>query len=305
MDSPDIDLSALKSFCVLMEERSVSRAAARLGVRQSSMSRRLVNLRAYFADPLLVWAGGSMVPTPRALSLKSEINQIVATMERLSTATQSFDPASTESTVVLVATGYMEHVFLTDVMKTVAERAARMHVKIRLPDRLDDIGAMERGEIDFLVGWMTTPAPILRSRLLFKDKLVCIARRAHPGLSEDSHLSYEKYVELPHVQYEIPGKTTTERLLEERLSRDGQRRNIKYHVQTPLSVARLVADSDLIATVPARFAAHCLEHYPLRVLDLPFNLPAVQNRVYWHECMHSDEHNRWFRALLAETAKAD
>lgn len=305
MNSADIDLSALRSFCALMDERSVSRAASRLGVRQSSMSRRLAHLRAYFADPLLVWAGGSMVPTPRALSLKSEIHHVVETMERLSTSAQSFDPVSTECTVVLAATGYMEHVFLGDVMKTVAARAARMEVRIRLPDRLGDVSAMGRGEIDFLVGWMTTPAPTLRSRLLFRDKLVCIARRAHPRLREDDSLTYEKYVELPHVQYDIPGKTTTERLLQERLSRDGHQQNIRYHVQNPLTVAHIVADSDLIATVPGRFANRCLEQYPLQIFDLPFSLPAMQNRVYWHECMHSDEHNRWFRGLLAESAKAN
>lgn len=159
MDTSDIDLFALRSFCALMNERSVSRAAARLGVRQSSMSRQLAHLRVYFADPLLVWAGGTMVPTPRALALKGEIRQVVETMERLSTAAQSFDPASAQSTVVMVATGYMEHIFLGDVMKTVAARAAGVHVKMRLPDLLGDVSAMGRGEIDFLVGWMTAPPP--------------------------------------------------------------------------------------------------------------------------------------------------
>src|ERR1700758_821898 len=130
MDTTDIDLVALRLVCVLMDEHSVSRAAARLGVRQSGMSRQLAHLRAYFADPLLVWAGGSMVPTPRALTLKSEIRQVVETMERLSTAAQSFDPASAQSKVVLVATGYMEHIFLADVMKAVAVRAAGMHMQI-------------------------------------------------------------------------------------------------------------------------------------------------------------------------------
>jgi DNA-binding transcriptional LysR family regulator len=245
-----------------------------------------------------------MVPTPRALALKGEIRQVVETMERLSTAAQSFDPASAQSTVVLVATGYLEHIFLGDVMKAVAARAAGVHVKMRLPDRLGDVSAMGRGEIDFLVGWMTAPPPILRSRLLFKDKLVCIARLEHPMLGEDGDLTYEKYVGLPHVQYDIPGKTTTERVLQERLSRDGHQQNIKYHVQNPLTVAHIVADSNLIATVPSRFAQRCLAQYPLHQFDLPFSFPAIQNRAYWHECMHSDEQNRWFRSLLVEIGKA-
>jgi DNA-binding transcriptional LysR family regulator len=96
MDSSDIDLIALRSFCVLMDERSVSHAAFRLGVKQPTMSRMLAKLRTYFGDSLLVWAGGHMVPTPRALLLEVDIRQVLATMERISSPAQSFDPASSE-----------------------------------------------------------------------------------------------------------------------------------------------------------------------------------------------------------------
>jgi DNA-binding transcriptional LysR family regulator len=301
MDSAGIDLFALRSFCALMDERSVSHAASRLGVGQSRMSRQLAQLRAYFADPLLVWAGGTMIPTPRAVALKDDLRQVVETLERLSSPPHSFDPASTETTVVLVATGYMEHIFLTDVMNAVATRAPAIHVKVRLPHQPQDVSAMGRGEIDFLIGWMTAPAPTLRSRLLFKDKLVCIVRAGHPKL-RDNHLTCEQYLDLPQVQYDIPGKTTTERLLQERLARDGKQRNIKFHVVNPLTVAEIVAGSDVIATVPERFAARCLGRYPLQIVDLPFSVPPVQNRVYWHESVHSDARNSWFRKLLADVA---
>ncbi|MDB6089184.1 MAG: transcriptional regulator, LysR family [Gammaproteobacteria bacterium] len=304
MDKSDIDLFALRSFCVLMDERSVSRAAARLGLGQSGMSRQLAQLRAYFADPLLVWAGGTMVPTPRALALRDDLRQVVEKLERLSSPAQAFDPASTQTTVVLAATGYMERIFLADVMNAVAACAPGVRVKVRLPDRQQDVSALGRGEIDFLIGWMTNPAPTLRSRLLFKDKLVCIARAAHPKLRDGDGLTYAQYLELPHIQYDIPGKTTTERLLQERLSREGHQQNIKYHVQSPLTVAEIVANSDVIATVPGKFAARCREQFLLQTFDLPFSLPPMQNRAYWHECMHSDARSRWFRRLLVDAAKS-
>jgi DNA-binding transcriptional LysR family regulator len=300
MNTNDVDLFALRSFCVLMDERSVSRAASRLGVGQSRMSRQLAQLRAYFADPLLVWAGGTMIPTPRALGLKDELHRVVETLERLSSVVQTFDPVSTQTTITLVATGYVEHIFLTDVMNTVARCAPGIEVKVRLPDRPQDVSALGRGEIDFLIGWMTTPAPTLRSRLLFKDRLVCIARAAHPKLRHG--LTLEEYLELPHVQYDIPGKTTTELLVQERLARDGRRRNIRYHVLNPLTVVEIVANSDVIATVPEKFAARCRERYRLQSVDLPFSLPPVQNRAYWHESVHSDARSRWFRKLLADVA---
>jgi DNA-binding transcriptional LysR family regulator len=302
MDSTDIDLFALRSLCVLIDERGVSRAASRLGVGQSRMSRQLAQLRTYFADPLLVWVGGTMVPTPRALALRDDVGEVVRTMERLSSPPRTFDPVSSETMLVLVATGYTEHFFLADAISTMTTRLPKVRVEIRLPDVQQDVNAMGRGEIDFLIGWMTTPPPSLRSRLLFEDKLVCIARAAHPRLRDDN-LTYEKYVELPHVQYEIPGKTTTERLLHERLSRNGDHQNIRYYVENALTVAHVVANSGAIATVPNRFARRCATQYELKIFDLPLSLPSMQDRIYWHECMHSDDRSRWFRRLLVDLAK--
>src|SRR5579863_2529373 len=161
MNNADIDLIALRGFCVLMAERSVSRAAVRLGVKQPTMSRMLAKLRRYFNDPLLVWAGGHMVPTPRALALEAEIGQVLAAMKRLAApSATAFDPVSSETTIRLVATGYLEKLFLTEVMGEVATRAPKMQIEIRPPDHVSDVRALENGEVDFLVGWNLKPPPI-------------------------------------------------------------------------------------------------------------------------------------------------
>jgi DNA-binding transcriptional LysR family regulator len=302
MDTADIDLAALRSFCLLIEERSVSRAAARLGVHQPTMSRTLAKLRSYFGDPLLVWAGGHMVPTPRALELEVELRQVLVTMQRLSSPEQLFDPQSSETTIRLVATGYFENIFLARVMSEVAARAPGIEIETRPPDHLRDIAALENGQVDFLVGWNMKPAPILRSRLLFADELVCIARADHPEL-RDNTLTYEKFVRLPHVQYEIPGHTTTGQLLQERLSRDGHRQNVKFHVQSFITVAEVVSSSNLISTLSRRFVTRFLKDYPIKMLDLPIRLPPMRNSAFWHERMQSDPRSRWFRKLLAEVAR--
>ncbi len=304
MDGSDIDLLALKSFCALLEERSVSRAALRLGIKQPTMSRALARLRSYFSDPLLVWAGGTMVPTPRALSLKADVLSVIETMTRITLPSPAFDPASTQTRIMVAATGLLESVFLARVLKTLALRAPGICLDVRRPDRLNDIAALERGELDFIVGWTTSPAPILRSRLLFSDKLVCIARASHSRLRHPDDLTYATYVELPHIQYEIPGKTTTGLLLQERLLRDGYRQNIKYHVQNVTTVAEVVATSDVIATVPQRLAERLLAQHPLRLFKLPFAVPPMKHRAYWHECMQTDARNQWFRELLAEVGKS-
>jgi DNA-binding transcriptional LysR family regulator len=302
MDSADIDLFALRSFCVLMDERSVSRAAFRLGLKQPTMSRMLARLRVYFGDSLLVWAGGHMVPTPRALQLEGEVRQVITTMERISTRSQSFDPATSSGTLRLVATGYLESIFLVQVMAAIASQSPGTKLEVRPPDRPRDAAALEKGEIDFLVGWNTTPAPSLRSRVLFTDRLICIARADHPRL-RDGKLTYEQYVTLPHVQFDVPGRTTTELLLQERLAQDGHQPNVRFRVQSLLTVANVVASSDLIATLSKRFATTLLGQYRLQILELPLRIPLMQNRAFWHERMHDDPRSRWFRKLLADVAK--
>lgn len=302
MDKLDIDLFALRSFCVLLEEQNVSRAGIRLGLKQPTMSRMLARLRAYFDDPLLVWSGGHMVPTPRALSLENEIRQVLATMERLSSSTQLFDPQSSKLTIKLVATGYLETIFLAKVMAAIAAQAPGVQIEVRPPDRLHDTSALEKGEVDFLVGWNITPAPILRSRVLFTDELVCIVREGHPALV-DNDLTYETYIGLPHVQFDVPSKTTTEIILHERLARQGHRLYVQFRVQNLLTVGEIVSQSDVIATLSRRFVTSHLGQYRLRILDLPIRLPQMQNRAFWHERMHREPHNHWFRSLLAEVGK--
>jgi DNA-binding transcriptional LysR family regulator len=302
MDGPHIDLLTLRGFCILMEERSVSRAAFRLGVKQPMMSRMLAKLRAYFEDSLLVWSGGHMVPTPRALVLDNEVRAILATMARISSPVQSFDPLSSRFTFKLVATGHLESTLLASVMAVIAARAPGIQVEVRPPDRFHDTSALEKGEIDFLVGWTVPPTPSLRSRLLFTDKLVCIARAGHPEL-RDGNLTYEKYVNLDHVQFDIRGRTTTELLLHDCLAKNGHQAKVKFRVQNFLTVAEIVANSDLIATVSNRFAITALTQFSLKAFEPPVRLPPMQNRVFWHERMHADPCSSWFRKLLADTAK--
>jgi DNA-binding transcriptional LysR family regulator len=303
MDNPDIDLFALRSFCVLMEERSVSRAAFRLGVKQPTMSRMLAKLRSYFGDSLLVWAGGHMVPTPRALFLEGEVRPILSTMTRISTPATPFAPNSSEQTFRLVATGYIENVYLAKVMAKIAARAPGIKIEIQSPNRFNDAAALEKGEVDFLVGWNTAAGPTLRSRLLFNDKIVCIARADHPALRDD-RMTLELFTTLSHVQFDIPGRTTTELLVQENLAESGHRLNVKFRVQSFWTIAEVVANSDLVATVSKRFATSLLKTYALKILEPPLRLPPIQNRAFWHERMHTDPSSLWFRKLLAEVAKA-
>src|ERR1700676_1010154 len=151
MNSTDIDLVALHAFCALMDEKSVSRAASRLGLKQPTMSRMLGKLRKYFGDPLLVWAGGHMVPTPRALQGEGDVRQLVAMVERIRSPVQGCDPNLGNATFKIVTTANLENTFLSKVISAVAARAPGVCVEIHRPDRFEDMDALEKGQDDFMI----------------------------------------------------------------------------------------------------------------------------------------------------------
>lgn len=301
MNTPAIDIVALRSFCALMDERSVSRAASRLGIKQPMMSRMLGKLRSYFGDPLLLWAAGHMVPTPRALQLESDIRELLVMADRIASPPQVFDPRTSELTIRVVSTAYMENMLLAKVISALAAQAPGCRLEVRPPDRLRDTAALEKGQIDFLIGWNLQPAPILRSRVLLTDRLVCIVRVDHPDIGDS--LPYDRYVEMEHVQFDIPDRTTTVQVLQERLARAGRQLNIRFRVQSFLTVAEVVANSNMAATLSERYVNLFLKQYPIKVLHLPIRLPPMQNRIFWHERIQTDPASRWFRSLVADTAK--
>ena len=104
-------------------------------------------------------------------------------------------------------------------------------------------------------------------------------------------------------RYQFPGHTTTGQLLDERLSRDGYRQNVRFRVQNFTTVAEVVSNSNLLSTLSRRFVAGFLNAYPLTVLELPIRLPTIRNAAFWHERMQSDARNRWFRKILFDAAR--
>jgi DNA-binding transcriptional LysR family regulator len=201
-----------------------------------------------------------MVPTPRALQVEGEVRQLVAIVERIRSPVQGFDPNLSSATFKIVTTANLENIFVSKVISAVAARAPAVCVEVHRPDRFEDMDALEKGQDDFMIGWNLSPAPVLRSRPLFTDKIVCIARADHPDIGDS--LTYEKYVELAQVQYEIPGRTTAVQLLQDRLARSGRQLNVRFRVQNFLTVAEVVANSNMIASLSDRFERCFLTQLP-------------------------------------------
>ena len=301
MNIQELDFRLLQCFAALLTERSVSRAATQLELSQPAMSHALGRLRRLFDDPLLIKGHGHMTPTARALELEVEVRALLAGAERLVSRPAEFVPATTRTRFVVMTPEFVEYLLAPPLIAHVEAHSPGVDVAFRTSDPEHAPDWFENGEIDIRLGWVTDPPPLLRVKLLFRDPLVCIARRNHPRLK--NRITAEQYIGSAHIRVEQPRTRASTGAVDTAVAALGGRLRIALQVQNSFALANAVAQSSLISTVPERLARVMAEHYPLQILPLPLDVPDVRIAMYWHERTHKQPAQRWFRQLLAETAR--
>jgi DNA-binding transcriptional LysR family regulator len=309
MNSSDLELAALRCLTVLIDERNVTRAAERLGLSQPAASHALARLRRRFSDPLLVRAGKSMVPTPRAIEIDDTAREILAAVDRLGTGNRAFDPQAIRSRFVITVPEYFERVLAPRLMQRLLREAPNVSVELRAPNRGLARDWLDSGEVDFRLAWIHVPRPESRFAKLPDDRLVCLVREGHPAVGDQ--LRAKDFFELPHVRpaVALTGDGERDVTLEQYIglpfrNRSGaQRVRLALLVQSFTTILQVVAGSDVIATVPDRATWDLDPRLRLRVMRPPVALPPLRGALYWHERNNADPRHRWFRRLLLETAR--
>lgn len=302
MNLNNIDIHLLRCFEALMDERSVSRAAERMHISQPAMSHALARLRRQFDDPLLLRAQKEMVPTRCALTARESVARILLETENLFLRTVVFRPETSKMRFVITAPEYVEHVLAPRLLLRLQREAPGITLEIRVPDPDRATEWLEKGEIDFRLGWLRTPPRTLRSQLLFRDGFVCLARKGHPQIR--GGITQEQYFSLPHVRSRFVRNSTSGRVIDEVAAAHGRKLNVVVLMQNVFTVFHGVAHSDLIATVPSRLVQGVPGQLPLQVLEPPIAIPDLRIHLFWHERTHQEPSHRWFRQLLIESAKS-
>jgi DNA-binding transcriptional LysR family regulator len=242
-----------------------------------------------------------MTPTARALELENGVRALLTGAERLMTRPADFVPATSKSRFVVMTPEFVEYLLAPPLVAHAEIHAPGIDIAFRTSDPEHAPDWFENGEIDIRLGWVPDPPPLLRVKLLFRDPLVCIARRSHPRLK--SRISAEQYLAAAHVRVERPRTRVSTGAIDAAVSALGGRLRIALQVQNAFALAHAVAGSNLISTVPQRLARVMAAHHPLQILPLPLDVPDVRIAMYWHERTHKQAAQRWFRQLLAETAR--
>lgn len=296
-----LDLRSLEVLQVLLHELHVSRAALRLGISQPAASRWLARLRIIFGDPLLLRSQSGMVLTERAIEISDALPAILEGLNKVLAPTKRFDPKISRRRFVLTAPDYAEHLLLPPLVKQLRQQAPHISLDVRPPDASRAMEHLERGEVDLRIAWLLDPPASLRSMPLWQDRIVCILDRHHPRVR--GSLSLAQYLGMAHARPLGWGRTTTSRVIDAAVEREGAKLGLTLGVQNMLTLPQILSGSDLVGTVPQMLARSFAAQYPLQLLELPLQLPKVRYASYWHERSHKDPAHRWLRQMVLSAAR--
>lgn len=292
MSTPDLNL--LVTLDVLLAEGSVARAAKRLRLSPSAMSRALARLRETTGDPLLVRAGRGLVPTPRALELREQVSQLVQDAEAVLRPAETLNLQQLVRTFTLrTSEGFVEN-FGAQLIARVGEQAPGVRLRfVQKPDK--DSTPLRDGSVDLETGVVgQTYGPEIRTQALFRDRFIGVVRRGHP-LSE-GEITPARYAAGRHIYVSRRGLDKgpiDEALKSLELVREVV--TIVAGFSTALALARA---SDLVASVPERHTETL--RVGMHSFALPLTLPTFTVSMLWHPRLDADLAHRWLRGCLRE-----
>lgn len=297
-----VDANLIVALHALLCERSVTRAARRLGLSQPAMSHSLGKLRTLLDDPLLVRAGREMTLTERARGLITDVADTMEGLTRIFSARPSFAPETAKRVFQLAATDYAQLVLLPALDRLLHHEAPGISVRVRPLSRRSMVESLRNREIDLAISILPepqmTPWPEdVHSAALFDECFVGIARKGHPALRRKLDLA--RYCELSHVQISpgnAPGSAVDQRLAER-----GLRRHIAFTVPSFLVVPHIVANSDHVALISRRVASPFARILPLQTFEPPILPDPIAVGAIWHRRTDNDPAHAWLRQAVQKS----
>lgn len=288
------DLNLLVTLDVLLAEGSVARAARRLHLSPSAMSRALARLRETTGDPLLVRAGRGLVPTPRAMELREQVGQLVRDGEAVLRPARKLDlPQLARTFTLRTSEGFAETFGPALIDRVAAEAPGVRLCFMQKPDK--DSAPLRDGSIDLETGVVDkTTAPELRVLALFRDRFIGVVCNGHP--LGRGRVTPARYAAGHHIYVSRRGLERGP--IDEALDALGLGRRVVTIVGGFATALALARETDLIASVPERHTAGL--RAGMHSFQLPVPTPAITVSLLWHPRLEADPAHRWLRGLVKE-----
>jgi LysR family nod box-dependent transcriptional activator len=295
----EFDFNLLRPLDALLETRSVTLAAERLGVSQPTMSGMLARLRVQFHDPLLVRAGPAMELTPRAQDMVQEVRQALLRIQALAAPPASFRPQEWRQHLRIMTSEFGLFLALPRLFASIVDLAPHLTFEAVAIDR--PVRSVYRGDVDLcLTGDILQDvagdmADTVRTQVVATDRFVGIVDDAHPL---EGRATIEALLSYPHVATQFPGSRWT--VEDIGLAGLSGRHPPRARVASFLALGPIIAGTRAIGIVPSLLAELTCAGKCLRTIELPEDFSTVSIRLLWHGRYDQDPAHAWFRGLIAE-----
>ncbi len=290
-----LDLNLLVALDIMLTERNVSRAADKLCLSQSATSGALARLREYFGDDLLVQVGRQMVLTARAQTLAPKVRAALMQIEGTIIRPPEFDPGTVNRTVHIVASDYVVITVLAKAIRAINMKAPNLTIVVDQPTK-DPDQLLARGDVDLIAMPEVYMAPDHPSEPYFDDEYVVIACANHPTIGDT--ITREQFFDLRHVLMRFGSHTLTFESFF--LKHTGSERKIATVAGSFAAVPHLLRGTNNIAVMQGKLAKIFAQTQPLKVLDLPVEIPPLKEFIQWHRFSEGDECLAWIRKEIID-----
>jgi LysR family transcriptional regulator, mexEF-oprN operon transcriptional activator len=293
-----LDLNLLVAFDALLTERSVTRAAARIGLGQSAMSHNLARLRTLFGDELLTRGADGMRPTPRALALADPVRVTLSQIQAAVLQREAFDPSTADRVFKIGLADSIEVAVIPALVARLRQEAPGVGLRLRSINRISILEELDAGTLDLGIGVFNQGQIHHKRRPLYTDSFICLFNPAQLNLCPP--ISLADYLRVPHVLTSLT--EDTHGAVDEALAKRKLKRVIALTTPGFLAVPFVVRRAPVITTMPSKLARYFAEAFGLATSPAPIELPTFTISLLWHASFDQDPAHLWLRQAVSGLA---
>ena len=291
-----IDANLLAALDALLREKSVTRAARRLGVGQPAVSHALSRLRAHFKDELLVLNGRDYLLTDKAIKLAVVVANATRALADVFQDTPSFDAATSSYRFVVACSDLFGVLVIPELLRTLKNEAEHVEVELRAIVATSKESILSGG-VDLALGIFEDVPVGINQQALYEDPAVCVVRANHEQVG--TRLTLETYSKLPHLEIGPIADAIPGLFIDRALAAVGASRHVTLRVPYYLLAPHILEQTDHVATLSATGADILARMARLRVVEPPLPLPAYRYSQIWQNSHNDDDAHTWLRERIA------
>jgi len=287
-----VDLNLFVVFDAIYCEGNITKAALTLHLSQPAVSHALAKLRKHFDDQLFIRQGNEMRPTAVAKNVIADVREALHQLRVCLVQSRQFEPMTSRKNFTLSLLGSLEATYLPLFMESLIKESPHINLRSNRRVRRSELeNKLASGDIDLAIDTLLPVSSNIIHTQLNQDRLVVVARKNHPAISQD--LDLETYLSLDHIL--VSSRSSGPGLEDFELSRLGLHRKIALRCQHALAACKIIINSDMLLTLPITAAKMYSEMLDIIIFPTPVDLPELDIHLYWHVNVDKDPSNKWLR----------